>query len=136
MYLVDTNVLCEPTRARPAESVSRWLLDQTSVKVSALSLMELEYGLSRLERGAKRDRLTKWLEGVLASPAIHVVPIDAAVARSAGRLKRLAESGGRPRPLADLLIAACAQVTGSVVATRNTADFEGLGIPLLNPFVG
>lgn len=136
MYLVDTNVLCEPTRARPAESVGRWLLSQPSVKVSALSLMELEYGLARLEPGDKRDRLTKWLEGVLASSAIEIVPIDAAVARSAGRLKRLAERGGHPRPLADLLIAACAQVTGSVVATRNTADFEGLGVPLLNPFVG
>lgn len=135
MYLVDTNVLSEPTRARPAEAVGRWLLSQPSVKVSALSLMELEYGLARLVPGDKRDRLTKWLEGVLASSAIEIVPIDPAVARSAGRLKRLAERGGRPRPLADLLIAACAQVTGSVVATRNTADFEGLGVPLLDPFV-
>ena len=136
MYLVDTNVLCEATRAQASEPVGRWLLSQASVKVSALTLMEIEYGLSRLERGAKRDRLTKWLEGVLASPAVEIVPIDAAVARSAGRLRRLAEQHGRPRPLADLLIAACAQVSGSVVATRNTADFEGLGVPLLNPFAG
>lgn len=136
MYLVDTNVLCEPTREQASESVGRWLLSQGSVKVSALSLMELEFGLARLANGAKRDRLTRWVEAVLASPAVEIVSIDAAVARSAGRLKRLAERSGRPRPLADLLIAACAQVTGCVVATRNTADFEGLGVPLLNPFVG
>ena len=98
--------------------------------------MEIDYGLARLPHGEKRDRLTKWLEAVLASPAVEIVSIDAAVARSAGRLKVLAESRGRPRPMADLIIAACAQVTGSVVATRNTADFEGLGIPLLDPFVG
>jgi hypothetical protein len=134
MFLIDTNVLCEPTRQHADESVGRWLLSQPSVKVSALSLMEIEYGLARLPQGEKRDRLTKWLEAVLASPAVEVVPVDAAVARSAGRLKVLAESRGRPRPLADLIIAACAQVTGSVVATRHTADFEGLGIPLLDPF--
>ncbi|MDP3236109.1 MAG: type II toxin-antitoxin system VapC family toxin [Myxococcales bacterium] len=135
MYLLDTNVLCEPTRHQASEPVTQWLLSQTSVKVSAISLMEIEYGLSRLPKGEKRDRLTKWVEGVLASPAIEIVSVDAAVARSAGRLKRLAEAGRRPRPNADLIIAACAQVTGSVVATRNTADFEGLGVPLLNPFV-
>jgi predicted nucleic acid-binding protein len=134
MFLIDTNVLCEPTRQHADESVGRCLLSQPSVKVSALSLMEIEYGLARLPQGEKRDRLTKWLEAVLASPAVEIVPVDAAVARSAGRLKVLAESRGRPRPLADLIIAACAQVTGSVVATRNTADFEGLGIPLLDPF--
>ena len=136
MYLLDTNVLCEPTRQHASEPVNRWLGSQASVKVSAISLMEIEYGLARLPKGEKRDRLTKWMEGVLASPAIEIVSIDAAVARSAGRLKRLAEATGRPRPGADLLIAACAQVTGSVVATRNTGDFEGLGVPLLNPFVG
>jgi predicted nucleic acid-binding protein len=134
MFLIDTNVLCEPTRQQADESVGRWLLSQPSVKVSALSLMEIEYGLARLPQGQKRDRLTKWLEAVLASSAVEIVAVDAAVARSAGRLKVLAESRGRPRPLADLIIAACAQVTGSVVATRNTADFEGLGIPLLDPF--
>lgn len=136
MYLLDTNVLCEPTRQQASEPVSQWLLSQACVRVSAISLMEIEYGLSRLPKGEKRDRLTKWLEGVLASAAIEIIPVDAAVARSAGRLKRLAETSGRPRPNADLIIAACAQVTGSVVATRNTADFEGLGVPLLNPFVG
>lgn len=136
MYLLDTNVLCEPTRPQDSDSVGRWLLTQASVKVSAISLMEIEHGLARLPQGEKRDRLTKWMEGVLASTAIEIVPVDVAVARSAGRLKRLAEAGGRPRPTLDLIIAACAQVTGSVVATRNTADFEGLGVPLLNPFVG
>jgi predicted nucleic acid-binding protein len=136
MYLVDTNVLCEPIRARASDQVSQWLASQVSVKVSALSLMEIEYGLARLAKGEKRDRLTRWFEAVLTSPSIEIVPIDAAVARSAGRLKRLAEAGGTPRPQSDLIIAACAAVTGSVVATRNTADFEGLGVPLLNPFVG
>jgi toxin FitB len=43
---------------------------------------------------------------------------------------------GRPRPVLDLLIAASALVTGSVVVTRTVSDFEGLGVPLLDPFTG
>ncbi len=136
MYLLDTNVLCEPTRQCASESVTRFLLAQKVVKISALSLLEIEYGLARLPKGEKADRLTTWLEGVLASPAIEVIPVDVAVARAAGRLRKLAEARGKPRPLVDLIIAATAQVTGSVVATRNTADFAGLGVPLLDPFVG
>ena len=135
MFLVDTDVLSEPTRRHPMASVVTWLQSQVSFRVSAISLIEIEYGLARLD-GARRARLTRWFEGTLSAPGIEVVPIDTTVARAAGRMKRLAEATGRSRPFADLIIVACAQVTGSVIATRNTADFEGLGVPILNPFVG
>jgi predicted nucleic acid-binding protein len=135
MYLVDTNVLSEPTRRTPNPAVLAWLGQQRVVRVSAISVMELEFGIERLE-GARRRNLLNWLEQLLASPAHQLVPVDVSVARAAGHLKRLAEASGRPRALADLLIAASAQVSGSVVATRNTPDFEGLGVALLNPFMG
>lgn len=136
MYLVDTNVICEPTRPGPSAPLLAWLSRQPSVKLSAISLIEIEYGIARLPRGSKHDRLTKWFEGVLGSPGIEVVAIDAAITRRAGRLKMQAEAAGRRRPTLDLIIAASAQVTGSVIATRNVGDFEGLGIPLLDPFSG
>ena len=136
MYLVDTNVICEPTRPQPSVQLVDWLSKQASVKLSAVSLIEIEFGIGRLARGAKQDRLTRWFEGLLVAQGIEVIPVDAAVARRAGRLKQLAESSGRPRPILDLIIAASAQVTGAVVATRNVADFDGLGVALLDPFVG
>lgn len=134
MFLVDTNVICEPTRAKPSPAVLAWLGAQASVRVSTVSLIEIEHGIMRLPIGEKRSRLTKWLEGLVASPGVTWVAVDAAVARAAGRLKHQAEAIGRQRPTLDLVIAASALVTGSVVATRNTPDFEGLGVPLLNPF--
>jgi predicted nucleic acid-binding protein len=134
VYLVDTNILSEPTRRDPNREVLNWLVRQPVVRVSAISVLELEFGIGRLA-GARRAALTGWLEELLASPAHQLVDIDAAVARAAGQLKRRAELSGRPRPLADLLIAASAQVTGCVVATRNVNDFQGLGVPLLNPFL-
>jgi predicted nucleic acid-binding protein len=134
MFLVDTNVLSEATRKSPSPSVLRWLSTQPQVLVSAVSVLELEFGISRLEASAKRTRLTQWLEGLLSSPAFEVVAIEAAVARAAGRLKARVEAGGRPRPELDLLIAATAQVRGAVVATRNTQDFDGLGVAVFDPF--
>lgn len=82
----------------------------------------------------RRDLLRQWLEDLLTSTGVEIVPVDAAVAREAGKLKAQCEAAGRPRPLIDLLIAATAHVTGDVVVTPNTADFEGLGVALLNPF--
>ena len=135
MFLVDTNVLSEATRASPSKSVIAWLGNQRAITISVLSVFELEYGIDRLT-GVKRDRLTQWFEALLSSPGVEVVAVDAPIARAAGRMKQSAERSGRPRPLADLLIAASAQTLGSVVVTRNTVDFEGLGVPLLNPFLG
>ena len=134
MFLVDTNVLSETTRRKPDSAVVGWLGAQPRVQVSTISVMELEYCIERLAEGEKRARLTQWLEGLLSSPAVELVSLDAAVARAAGRLKRRVETSGKPRPELDLIIAATAQVTGAVVATRNVEDFTGLGVPLFDPF--
>ena len=99
-----------------------------------MSVLELEHGISRLPASERRDRLWEWFEALLGSTAVDLIPVDTAVAREAGRMKARCEAMGRPRPLADLLIAATAHVTGAVVVTRNTDDFDGLGVALLNPF--
>lgn len=135
MFLVDTNVLSEWTRKAPAPAVLAWLGAQPKVQVSAVSVAELEYGIARLLEGPKRAKLVQWLEGLLASPAVEVLPVDVAVARAAGRLRGRVESAGQPRPPLDLLIAATAQVHGAIVATRNTGDFAGLGVPVFDPFL-
>ncbi|MDX2014078.1 MAG: type II toxin-antitoxin system VapC family toxin [Myxococcaceae bacterium] len=133
MYLLDTNVLSEPLKKVPNAGVLTWLGQQSTVKASVISLMELEAGVMGAP-APRRAPLTAWLEELVSSPAHAFVPIDTVVARAAGQLKHRSAQAGRPRPWADLVIAASALVTASVVVTRNTQDFEGLGIPLLNPF--
>ena len=102
--------------------------------VSSISLLEIEYGIERTADPAKRDRLTRWFESVMTLGAVAVIPVDAPVARAAGRMKWASDRQGRPRSFEDLLIAATAVVHGAVVVTRNIQDFEGLGLPVLNPF--
>lgn len=134
MYLVDTNVLSETTRRAPSSKVLGWLARQDQVGVSVITILELEHGICRLEASDRKNRLRQWLEDLLASKGVHVLPVSAAIALEAGRLKARSERDGLPRPLPDLLIAATAQVTGGVVVTRNVTEFDGLGVAVLNPF--
>lgn len=133
MYLCDTNVLSEETKKQPDHRVLAFLSRQEHIQVSAISVTELEYGIA-LASGDKKRRLLQWLEALLASTRHQVLPIDTSVARAVARLRHASQSKGRQRSLPDLIIAATALVSGSVVATRNTSDFEGLGIALINPF--
>lgn len=133
VFLVDTNVLSELNKPVPNRGVFSWVRRQSVVRVSVITLMEIEFGIENVS-GARREQLRGWFASLLDSPAYVPVPIDVAISRTAGQLKAQAQRVGRPKPLADLLIAATALVTGLVVVTRNTADFDGLGVAVLNPF--
>jgi toxin FitB len=61
----------------------------------------------------------------------RILPIDLAVARRCARLYI-----PDPRAERDTLIAATALVHGMTVVTRNVADFEPTGVPLLTPWRG
>ena len=83
-------------------------------------------------RDAKQGAvLRRWLEEeVLTKLASRVLPIDAAIARQCAQLHV-----PDPRPERDALIAATAMTHGLTVVTRNTADFEPMGVGALNPWL-
>jgi toxin FitB len=64
-----------------------------------------------------------------------VIPVTTEIGRRAGELRAQMEGKGQTRTQADMLLAATAQRHGLTLVTRNTGDFEGCGIALLNPFV-
>lgn len=82
------------------------------------------------DRDAERATgLESWL-GLLADEfANRILPIDRAVADEWGNLNAAADRKG-----VDSLIAATARVHALTVVTRNTADFEPLGVRLLDPW--
>jgi len=135
MFLLDTNVVSELRRAGGANPrVRRWagLIAPTELYLSAISVLELEIGILRVER---RDppqgaNLRSWLEErVLPTFDGRIIPIDTAVARRSARLHI-----PNPHSDRDALIAATALIHGMTVVTRNTADFEKTGADLLNPW--
>jgi predicted nucleic acid-binding protein len=74
--------------------------------------------------------LRHWLQqAVLPAFAGRILAVDVAVA-----LRSVALHGPDPKPFRDGLIAATALVHSLVVVTRNLADFEATGVPLLNPW--
>jgi predicted nucleic acid-binding protein len=135
-YLLDTNVVSElrkPAR-RAARPVREWAARQVTheLSISVVTVMEIEIGVARMERRdtAQGRILRNWFEqDLLAAFADRMLPITLDVVRRAAHLHV-----PDPRPERDVLIAATALTRGLTVATRNTADFELLGVPLLNPW--
>jgi predicted nucleic acid-binding protein len=100
--------------------------------VSAITVLELELGVLQKERKdvAQGAVLRAWLDGkVLPQFAGRILPLDQAVALRCARL-HLPD----PRAERDAIIAATALVHGMTIVTRNVADFEATGAPVINPW--
>jgi toxin FitB len=135
--LIDTNVISELVRESPNTVVMKWLAQQApdSVYLSCVSLGELVHGIARLAAGARRDRLQIWLQvDVKNQFAGRLLAFGEREAVAWGYLKASTEKHGRPRGAIDLQLAATAQVAGLKLATRNVRDFEGLALPLVDPW--
>jgi predicted nucleic acid-binding protein len=136
-YLLDTCVLSETVRPRPADIVLNWLQaqEEATLYLSVLTLGELHKGIAKLDEGERRRSLTLWVDGDLARRfERRALPINAAVASSWGEMAGRSERGGRPIPVIDGLIAATARVHGLVVVTRNTDQFVQCGVPVFDPW--
>jgi predicted nucleic acid-binding protein len=132
-YLVDANVLSEPTKAAPNARVVAWLNGhEGELVVDSIVVGELCVGILSLPRGRKRTQLEAWYGQVVE--AIHCVPWDAAISQRWARLVVELKVKGRILPLLDSMIAATALQHRLTVATRNKSDFEKTGVKVFNPF--
>jgi len=132
MYLLDTNVVSELRRPRPHGAVVAWLraVDDEHLFLSAVTLGEIQAGieLTREQDASKADELEAWMQHV--ADAYNVLPMDAAAFRTWARLMHRRSDA----LYEDAMIAATARVHGLTVVTRNVADFEALGVKVLDPF--
>lgn len=135
--LLDTCIICEPTRKQPSARVLAWLAEQPeeSLYLSVLTLGEIRKGIARLPVGPKRKRLERWLEHDLRERFTgRILWVDAEIADLWGRLQAQAEARGQSLPTFDSLLAATALFHGLTLVTRNTADFSATGVELLDPW--
>lgn len=137
MFLLDTNIISESRKlgtSRIDPHVARWLaaVDVDATWVSAMTIFELELGVRQMERRDARQgaALRQWLQDqVLATYEHRTLPLTREVA-----LRCAALHSPDPKPERDAWIGATALVAGLTLATRNVADFAGLGVALVNPF--
>jgi toxin FitB len=134
MYLLDTVVLSELRKTRPAESVLRWIAAQKSeaLFLSAITIGEVQRGIALLRKRDEAefaDALDLWLARVLIAYQDRIVPVSVEIARRWGKLSaKLGHDG------ADLMIAATAIHADLIVVTRNVKHFEPAGVSTFNPF--
>lgn len=133
-WLVDTNVISEMHKRTPDTNVATWMksIDILTLYVSAVSIMELEKGVLRMERIDPRQGITmrSWFADDVLDPfERRILPFDVETAHRCAALHV-----PNPRPAYDAMIAATALVHGLTVVTRNVKDFEPLGVKVLNPW--
>jgi hypothetical protein len=134
-YLVDANVLSEPTKPTPDPRVLGWLREhERDIAVNPVILGELRFGILILRRGRKRTALEGWFDAGVGR--IHCLPWDADTGLKWAELLARIRATGKAMPIKDSLIAATAVVHGLAVATRNRADFMNAGVRIVDPFVG
>jgi len=131
-FLLDTNAISEIRRGRD-QRVRAWVgqVADADLHLSVLTLGEIRKGIELL-RGrdhAQAKVFDTWLSELRARFADRIVPIDDRVAEEWGRL-----NAAGSRNTVDSLIAATARIHGHTVVTRNTGDFDGCHVPLLNPW--
>lgn len=138
MILLDTNVLSELMAPKPSPAVLTWTSKQRLADVlyiATVTLGEILYGIELLPAGKRRDGLFHEAEAMFREDfAERILPFDDTAARSFAKIAAARRPRGRPISNSDAQIAAIARVNRAALATRNTADLEGSGVTLINPW--
>lgn len=139
LYLLDTNVVSEPSRPRPDPRVLTWIVEtrREDKAVSTITFGEIEQGIALLSPGRRRWELSRWFEEEVPEQfAEHVIPVDVSIAREWGRIAVMARRAGRGISFEDGLLLATATIHNLVLVTRNERDFRWHYVHVLHPWNG
>jgi toxin FitB len=137
MIVLDTNVLSELLRQRPAEAVQRWLVARPLGNLFTTTITEAEmlFGVALLPKGKRRSALEEAVTGLMEVDfAGRVLPFDTLAARAFALVAAERQRAGRRMSQLDAQIAAIVRSRDATLATRNHADFEGCGVDVVNPW--
>jgi hypothetical protein len=135
IFLVDANVLSEPTRPEPSSRVVAWLrAHERELAVDPIILGEIRFGILLLPSGRKRAALERWFDAGVRR--LHCVDWEARTGLIWAELLARLRTVGQAMPIKDSLIAATALAHDLVVATRNCSDFAAAEVEIVDPFSG
>ena len=132
-YLVDANVLGEPTKKVPGSKVVDWLRDnEREIVVDPIILGEVRFGILLLRSGRRRASLERWFDAGVQR--LRCLPWEAETGLRWAQLLASLHAAGQAMPIKDSLIAATALVHDLTVVTRNRVDFENANVSIIDPF--
>jgi len=136
VIVLDTNVASELMRAVPAPQVVAWLQQNADhdLVTTAITVAEIQYGISRLPSGRRRATLAAAAAEIFAAFPDQILPFDVAAAHAYADIVSHRDSLGTPIEGFDAQIAAICRTRAADLATRNDKDFTDTGITVTNPW--
>ncbi|KAI9130530.1 type II toxin-antitoxin system VapC family toxin [Acaryochloris sp. CCMEE 5410] len=139
MIILDINVVSELMKPAPSPQVLNWMRDQDQkdLAITVITLAEIYYGLGRLPEGKRREELHRRFEIFIDKGfRDRLLNFGPKAALAYGELCNARLQQGLHVDAFDMMIAAMVYDQSAAIATRNTSDFEGCQITLINPFLG
>jgi len=137
VIVLDTNVVSELTKPSPSPAVVTWMSVQprNDLFTTTITMAEILYGVEILPRGKRREALLREAEATFAQDfASRILPFDERAAHFFALIAATRRVQGKPISVSDAQIAAISRASGATLATRNTDDFGGCGVQLINPW--
>jgi tRNA(fMet)-specific endonuclease VapC len=124
IYLLDSNILSEPARLKPDDTVLNHFANYDGeYATAAIVWHELVYGCELLAASKRKKQLQSYLEMLLLNGLI-ILPYDQAAANWYAVERARLQRQGKTCAYADGEIAAIAVTQKLTLVTRNTQDFE------------
>jgi predicted nucleic acid-binding protein len=109
----------------------------TEFYLPGLAIAEIRFGIARLPAGKRQAEIRQNFEALLQRGfGRRIVDFTAACADGYATARTMRQKTGRPVSTEDALIGGMALAYGATLATRNTADFDGFGLTLIDPWAG
>jgi toxin FitB len=135
-FLLDTNIISNPTKSAPSISLLAWLENQADedLFIASLTVAEIWRGVQQIPAGKRRAERERWFAGPNGPQSLfsgRILPFDEKAGLIWGRLMADGTRTGRPRSGLDMIVAAIAEVNDCILVTDNEKHFAGL--KFLNP---
>ena len=135
-YLLDTNILSNPTKPSPSSPLLAWLAEQEEedLIIASMTVAEIWRGVEEKPAGRRRAELERWFSGPNGPQAVfagRILPFDEKAGLIWGRLMADGTKAGRPRSGLDMILAAIAEANDCILVTDNEKHFNGL--KFINP---
>lgn len=137
MFVLDTNVLSAIMGSQPVPEVAAWITAQPEEQLFTTTVCQAEIlaGVEIMPDGRRRRGLETAAKAIFANVFDgRILPFDGKSAECYAEIFAARRRAGRPSATVDLMIASIARAHNATVVTRNTMDFEGSGLTIINPW--